>query len=121
MGKKLLIKSIYSFLLILLFNVFCSYALTAAAAARVESDYTRESGIKSSSGSAPARALCVPKGWDRYISCEFEELHNELEKLGWRKLIIDEIRDEEILASFGEFEVILLFEAYDFLERNKAR
>lgn len=64
------------------------------------------------------RVLCVPKGWDTYISGEFFEIHQALENKGWLKLIIDEASDADLLAAIREAEVVLLWEAYEFIERN---
>jgi len=58
----------------------------------------------------------VPKGWEAYISGEFSEIHEELVKNGWTKLIIDEVRDDELITEIGNADVVLLWEAYEFLE-----
>jgi hypothetical protein len=63
--------------------------------------------------------LCVPQGWESYISCEFFEIQSHLVKLGWSKLVIDEISDEYILNSIFKAKVVLLWEAYEFIERNE--
>jgi len=62
--------------------------------------------------------LCVPSGWENYISREFHELHEGLVALGWTKLIIDQVEDEVILASIYDAKIALLWEAYELLERN---
>jgi hypothetical protein len=62
--------------------------------------------------------LCVPTGWETYISGEFFEIHAELVKKGWIKLIIDEIGDTELITAIRKADVVLLWEAYEFLERN---
>jgi hypothetical protein len=63
--------------------------------------------------------LCVSKGWDSYISCEFHEIHTELIKLGWKRLVIDEVNDMDILSAIHRAKVVLLWEAYEFIERNE--
>lgn len=64
--------------------------------------------------------LCVSKGWDAYISCEFDEIHSALVKLGWQKLVIDETSDLDILRAISHAKVVLLWEAYEFIERNES-
>jgi hypothetical protein len=62
--------------------------------------------------------LCVPAGWESYISREFYELHEGLVIQGWTKLIIGEVADEIIITSIRRAQVVLLWEAYEFLERT---
>lgn len=62
--------------------------------------------------------LCIPAGWENYISLEFHELQEGLVAHGWTKLVIDEDDDKTILASIHHAQVVLLWEAYEFLERN---
>lgn len=63
--------------------------------------------------------LCVPAGWETYISREFHELQQGLVALGWVMLIIDNATDEEIIRAIARADVVLLWEAYELLERNK--
>lgn len=67
----------------------------------------------------PKFVLCVPKGWNLYISCEFNEIHLQLVSLGWHLCVIDEMNDCIILAHLRTAQAILLWEAYEFLERNE--
>lgn len=60
----------------------------------------------------------MPEGYENYISKEFHEIHEGLEKHGWRKLTLSESNDEEILASLKWADAILFFEAYDFILKN---
>lgn len=62
--------------------------------------------------------LCVPKGWDTYISQEFHEIHLGLERLGWKKLVIDDTPDDTILDAWHDARIVLLWEAYELLERH---
>lgn len=62
--------------------------------------------------------LCVPTGWEKYISLEFHELQESLVALGWRKLVIGEISDTAIIAAIQQARTVLLWEAYELLERN---
>src|SRR5438105_1231086 len=64
--------------------------------------------------------LCVPKGWDSYISCEFYELQLELARLGWKKLVIGETDDATILSAIKNARAVLLWEAYELLERHES-
>ncbi|CAB5697123.1 hypothetical protein [Enterococcus gallinarum] len=64
--------------------------------------------------------LCVPTGWDAYISLEFYELQQGLVGCGWTKLVIDEVEDAVIIAAISRARVVLLWEAYELLERNAA-
>ncbi len=77
--------------------------------------------IKINPNSSPELVLCVPQGWEAYISCEFYELHLHLVQLGWTRLIIDETSDAEILTALSFARFVLLWEAYEFLERNEER
>jgi hypothetical protein len=63
--------------------------------------------------------LCVPKGWENYISCEFQEIHLHLQNLGWKKLIIDEESDDLILEAIRGADIVLLWEAYELIERHE--
>lgn len=65
--------------------------------------------------------LCVPKGWESYISREFYELQQGLVDRGWTRLIIDEVEDTVIVAAIERARIVLLWEAYELLERNSGR
>ncbi|UUM22217.1 hypothetical protein [Mycoavidus sp. SF9855] len=47
--------------------------------------------------------LCVPAGWETYISREFYELQQGLVGYGWTKLVIGEVKDAAVamLQSFS--------------------
>lgn len=62
--------------------------------------------------------LCVPAGWDTYISLEFYELQQGLVGCGWTKVVIDEVDDVVIIDAINRARVVLLWEAYELLERN---
>jgi hypothetical protein len=62
--------------------------------------------------------LCVPSGWDTYISREFHELQEGLAARGWTRLIIGDAEDALVVAAIRRAEVVLLWEAYELLERN---
>jgi hypothetical protein len=62
--------------------------------------------------------LCVPAGWETYISREFHELQEGLSTRGWTKLVIGETSDTAIVAAIRQAKVVLLWEAYELLERN---
>ena len=62
--------------------------------------------------------LCVPTGWETYISLEFYELQEGLMALGWRKLVIGEASDTTIITAIQQARIVLLWEAYELLERN---
>lgn len=64
--------------------------------------------------------LCVPSGWETYISGEFHELQEGLVAHGWTKLVIGETEDTTILKAIRRARVVLLWEAYELLERNAA-
>src|SRR5438552_8677735 len=64
--------------------------------------------------------LCVPAGWETYISREFHELQEGLVARGWTKLVIGELEDTAIVAAIRRARVVLLWEAYELLERNAA-
>jgi hypothetical protein len=64
------------------------------------------------------RLLCVPAGWETYISGEFYELQQILVGYGWTKQVIDEAEDAAIVAAIGRAQVVILWEAYELLERN---
>jgi len=65
------------------------------------------------------KVLCVPQGWDLYISREFHELHLHLASMGWTTLVIDEVSDADILSFIKNAQVALLWDAYEFIERNE--
>jgi len=62
--------------------------------------------------------LCVPSGWETYISREFHELQEGLVAHGWTKLVIGETDDTTILKAIRHARVVLLWEAYELLEHN---
>jgi hypothetical protein len=62
--------------------------------------------------------LCVPAGWDAYLSGEFSELHESLVELGWSKVVIGNDADADILDAMQRALVVILWEGYEFLERN---
>lgn len=62
--------------------------------------------------------LCVPAGWETYISREFYELQQGLVDCGWTKLVIGEVDDAVVLAAIRRARIVLLWEAYELLERN---
>jgi hypothetical protein len=62
--------------------------------------------------------LCVPAGWETYISREFYELQEGLVAIGWSKLVVDEAEDAVIVAAIHRARTVLLWEAYELLERN---
>jgi hypothetical protein len=62
--------------------------------------------------------LCVPPGWETYISREFHELQEHLVALGWTKLIIGETSDTAIVDAIRRAKIVLLWEAYELLERH---
>lgn len=64
--------------------------------------------------------LCVPPGWNTYISREFHEIHQHLVALGWKLIVADAIDDDELLASVRRARVALLWECYELLERRTA-
>jgi hypothetical protein len=64
--------------------------------------------------------LCVPAGWESYISREFHEIHQHLAALGWKVNVVDAIGDEQILESVHRASVVLLWECYELVERNEA-
>lgn len=66
--------------------------------------------------------LCVPAGWESYISLEFYELHQGLVAHGWTKLVIDEMEDAALVTAIqrARARAALLWEAYELLERNAA-
>ncbi|HWZ47185.1 MAG TPA: hypothetical protein VNX00_03080, partial [Herbaspirillum sp.] len=43
--------------------------------------------------------LCVPIGWETYISREFYEIQEGLVAHGWTKLVIGEMEDAAIVAA----------------------
>ncbi len=63
--------------------------------------------------------LCIPSGWDTYISCEFYEIQQHLISLGWTKLIINEDSEELIINSIREAHTVLLWEAYELIARHE--
>lgn len=64
--------------------------------------------------------LCVPPGWNTYISREFHEIHQHLAALGWKLIVAGAIDDDELLASVRRARVALLWECYELLERHAA-
>lgn len=62
--------------------------------------------------------LCVPKEWGAYISQEFDEIHQNLTAFGWTLVTVDEIDDEQLLATIREARLVLLWECYEILERQ---
>jgi glycosyltransferase involved in cell wall biosynthesis len=62
--------------------------------------------------------LCVPKGWDSYISREFHEIHQNLVALGWTLLVVDELEDERLLEIIRQATLVMLWECYELLERQ---
>lgn len=63
--------------------------------------------------------LCVPKGWDTYVSCEFSEIHSELCRHGWCKIVIDDLEDDNLLNTIKKARIVLLWEGYELLERHE--
>ena len=61
--------------------------------------------------------LCVPAGWDAYISREFHEIHQRLAALGWTVMVVGEADDRHILKRARSARVLLLWECYEILER----
>lgn len=62
--------------------------------------------------------LCVPSGWEAYISREFYEIHRGLVELGWNLEIVDEADERQLMESVHRARVILLWECYELLERH---
>jgi hypothetical protein len=62
--------------------------------------------------------LCIPIGWETYISREFYEIQEGLVAHGWTKLVIGEMEDAAIVAAIHRAKIVLLWEAYELLERN---
>lgn len=62
--------------------------------------------------------LVVPTGWDSYISKEFHEIHRSLATLGWKLMVVDVASDEQLLESIRRAPSVLLWECYEFIERN---
>lgn len=62
--------------------------------------------------------LCVPAGWEAYISLEFHELQHTLVAQGWSLLEIGKVDDAAILVAIRRARIVLLWEAYEFLERQ---
>lgn len=63
--------------------------------------------------------LCVPAGWESYISCEFSEIHSELCRLGWHKVIIGETEETQLLKLIAKAKIVFLWEGYELLERHE--
>jgi hypothetical protein len=61
--------------------------------------------------------LCIPAGWDTYISREFYEIHQHLAALGWKVMVVGEVEDDCVLESTRRSRVVLLWECYEMLER----
>lgn len=62
--------------------------------------------------------LCVPKGWDTYISREFHEIHRGLVDLGWSLFVVEEVDDKQLLDILHRARFVLLWECYEMLERH---
>ncbi|WP_245964757.1 glycosyltransferase [Trinickia dinghuensis] len=62
--------------------------------------------------------LCVPMGWDTYISREFHEIHRNLVALGWKLMVVGAVEEEQLLESIHRARVVLLWECYELLERH---
>ena len=52
--------------------------------------------------------LCVPKGWDAYISKEFHEIHWGLVELGWTVLIVEETDETTLRDVIHRARFVLL-------------
>lgn len=65
------------------------------------------------------KVLCVPSGWESYVSCEFHEIHCELESLNWKKIIVNGENDFEVLDEIACANVVIFWELYEFIERNE--
>jgi len=63
--------------------------------------------------------LCVPKGWDAYISKEFHEIHRGLVELGWMLLIVEETDDKTLRDAIHNARCVLLWECYEMLDRHE--
>jgi hypothetical protein len=59
--------------------------------------------------------LCVPAGWDTYLSREFHEIHQNLAALEWNVMVVGEVEDDCVLESMRRARVVLLWECYEFL------
>jgi len=62
--------------------------------------------------------LCVPKGWDTYISREFDEIHRGLVGLGWSMYVVEEMDEKQLIDILNQARSILLWECYEMLERH---
>lgn len=62
--------------------------------------------------------LCLPRGWDTYISQEFHEIHQCLTALGWKSITVGEVEDDELLDIVRQARLVLLWECYEVLERR---
>ncbi|MCY0389018.1 glycosyltransferase [Robbsia sp. Bb-Pol-6] len=65
------------------------------------------------------KILCVPQGWENYISCEFHEIHVKLESLNWEKIVVTGENDFEVFGKIAHAEVVIFWELYEFVERNE--
>jgi len=62
--------------------------------------------------------LCVPAGWESYISLEFYEIQQGLVARGWNQWVIGEDDDAAILHAISNARSALLWEAYELFERH---
>jgi hypothetical protein len=62
--------------------------------------------------------LCVPKGWDAYISREFHEIHRGLVDLGWSLYVVEETDDKQLIDILHRARCVLLWVCYEMLERH---
>lgn len=65
-----------------------------------------------------AWVLCVPSGWESYISLEFYEIQQTLVTYGWTRMVIDDVDDAVILSAIRNARIVLLWEAYELIERH---
>ena len=61
--------------------------------------------------------LCVPAGWEAYISKEFYEIHQHLASLGWKSIEVDSVDDARLVDCVRRARLVLLWECYELLER----
>lgn len=81
----------------------------------------RENGDRTSNDAAPDSeklVLCVPAGWEKYISLEFHEIQKFLVKCGWLRVVVDEDDDAHILSAISDADVVIMWETYEFIDRN---
>ncbi len=74
--------------------------------------------ISSKASGADDFLLCLPAGWDTYISQEFHEIHQCLIALGWKSITVGEVDDEQLLDIARQARLMLLWESYEVLERR---